>query len=101
MSILNQKFSLPRWLCADQNPRRATDEGRHRLILCLFVGPHRCVQTGNYAVDDLAKPFLGLVGINDVFAGDSICRANGGFTKARSDKTPSVIAAPEQAAHKG
>jgi hypothetical protein len=99
--VLNQKFSLPRWLCADQNPRHPADEGRHGLILCLFVGPHRRVQTGNYAVDDLAKPFLGLVGINDVFAGNSICRTNGGFTKARSANTASVIAAPEQAAHKG
>jgi hypothetical protein len=64
------------------------------------VDPHRRVQTGNYAVDNLAL-FLELVGINDVFAGDGICRTNGGFIKARSAKTASVIAASEQAAHKG
>jgi len=65
------------------------------------VDPHRRVQTGNYAVDDFAKPFLGLVGINDVFAGDGICRTNGGFIKVRFTKTASAIAAPGQAAHKG
>jgi hypothetical protein len=81
-------------------PRRHGNQGRHGLILCVLVGPHRRVQTGNYAVDDLAL-FLEIVGINDVFAGDSICRTNGGFIKIRSTKTASTIAAPEQAAHKG
>jgi hypothetical protein len=34
-------------------PRRHGNQGRHGLILCVLVGPHRRVQTGSYAVDDL------------------------------------------------
>src|ERR1039458_7198590 len=47
----------------------------------LLVGPHRCVQAVDYAVDDLAQAVLELVGINDVFAGDGVCGANGGLNE--------------------
>src|ERR1035441_9439292 len=40
LSILNQKFSLPRWLCGDDDSAATRQPGAPRVTV-LLVGPHR------------------------------------------------------------